>query len=186
MRQQSTHREDSVGALTSYGKWARHRLRYPLLSHIFRPKMRSTKCGFKDVAGGATGATLLVSHGPTLLVDIGFDPTFVSGTDIKKTPIAGITGIHALVDTGAYESCIDSLLASQLNLPIVDRRRVSGVSGSQEVNMHLAQVYFPSLQFTLLGAFAGVHLAVGGQVHRALIGRTFLRHYTMIYEGRTG
>jgi predicted aspartyl protease len=148
--------------------------------------MRSTKCGFKDVAGGATGATLLVSHGPTLLVDIGFDPTFVSGTDIKKTPIAGITGIHALVDTGAYESCIDSLLASQLNLPIVDRRRVSGSAGPHEVNVYLAQVHIPSLAYTIYGAFAGVELKAGGQMHSALIGRTFLSRFRMVYNGPTG
>jgi hypothetical protein len=117
--------------------------------------MRSTKCGFKGVTGGATGATLLASHGPTLFVDIGFDPTFVSGTAVKNPPIAGIKGIHALVDTGASESCIDSLLASQLNLPIVDRRHVSGSAGPHEVNVYLAQVYIPSLAFTIHGAFAG-------------------------------
>jgi hypothetical protein len=36
------------------------------------------------------------------------------------------------------------------------------------------------------GVFAGVHLQEGGQLHRALIGRTFLRHYKMVYEGLTG
>src|SRR5205823_6239775 len=91
-----------------------------------------------------------------------------------------------LVDTGASESCIDSLLAAQLNLPIVDRRPTSGAHGSLEVNMHLAQVRIPALNFTIYGAFAGVRLAVGGQTHRALIGRTFLQRFTMVYEGRTG
>ena len=42
------------------------------------------------------------------------------------------------------------------------------------------------LNFTIYGMFAGVHLVAGGQIHRALIGRTFLQHYTMVYEGRTG
>lgn len=36
------------------------------------------------------------------------------------------------------------------------------------------------------GAFAGVDLKAGGQIHSALIGRTFLRHFKMIYDGRTG
>ena len=53
-------------------------------------------------------------------------------------------------------------------------------------NVYLAQVHVPSLNFTMYGAFAGVELAAGGQVHGALIGRTFLQHFTMIYEGRTG
>jgi predicted aspartyl protease len=105
---------------------------------------------------------------------------------VAPIPIAGIKGVQALVDTGATESCIDSQLALNLNLPIVDRRKISGTYGPHEVNIHLAQVHVPSLNFTVYGAFAGVHLAAGGQPHKALIGRTFLRHYTMIYEGRTG
>jgi predicted aspartyl protease len=88
------------------------------------------------------------------MVDIGFDPAFKHTEPRQPTP--GITGIHALVDTGATESCIDSTLASQLNLPIVDKRIVSGVHGPQEVNMHLAQVRVPSLNHTIYGAFAGV------------------------------
>jgi hypothetical protein len=50
----------------------------------------------------------------------------------------------------------------------------------------LAQVSFPALGFIQYGTFAGVHLAQGGQQHNALIGRTFLQHFTMIYEGRSG
>ena len=146
--------------------------------------MPSTVCGFNDVPGGASGGELLAAYGPTLLVDIGFDPNFNAA--VTMAPTAGIQGIHALVDTGATESCIDSLLAAQLNLPVVDRRTVSGVHGGGEVNMHLAQVRIPSLGINLYGAFAGVHLQAGGQVHRALIGRTFLRHCKMVYEGHTG
>ena len=146
--------------------------------------MPDTKCGFNDVPGGASGAELLSAYGPTLIVDIGFDPDFK--LEPGNVPVSGITGIRALVDTGASESCIDSVLAAQLNLPIVDRRSVSGVHGTIEVNMHLAQVHVPSLDYTIYGVFAGVHLADGGQVHGALIGRTFLQHYVMIYEGHTG
>jgi len=147
--------------------------------------MAATECGFLDVPGGAPASELLVSYGPTLLVDIGFDPNFQPPPN-PNVPVAGITGIHALVDTGATESCIDSLLATQLNLPIVDRRMISGVHGQQEINMHLAQVHIPSLGFTIYGAFAGVHLTAGGQPHRALIGRTFLQRFTMTYNGPTG
>lgn len=148
--------------------------------------MAETSCGFSDIAGGASGSALLQFHGPTILVDIGFDPAFRAAVPIVKRPAAGMTGIRALVDTGAAESCIDSALAAQLNLPVIDQKFVSGVHGSQKVNIHLAQVYVPSLSYVLHGAFAGVHLAAGGQLHGALIGRTFLRHYTLVYEGRTG
>jgi len=144
--------------------------------------MASAKCGFNDIPGGASGAALLIFYGPTLVVNIGFDPAYKN----IGVPVPGITGIHALVDTGARESCIDSTLAAQLNLPIVDRRLIAGVHGSLQVNIHLAQVHVPSLVSTIYGAFAGVHLMAGGQPHKALIGRTFLQGYTMVYEGRTG
>lgn len=146
--------------------------------------MPKTECGFITIEGGALAKDLLVSYGPTLFVDIGFDPAFKPGQG--RTPKPGMTQIRALVDSGATESCIDSVLASQLNLPIIDRRIFSGIGGKHEVNIHLAQVHIPSLNFTLYGAFAGVHLEAGGQWHKALIGRTFLLHYTMIYNGRTG
>ena len=147
--------------------------------------MPQTSCGFSDVPGGVSGAVMLMAYGPTLIVDIGFDPNFKAPAP-AAAPIPGITGIHALVDTGAGECCIDSLLAAQLNLPIVDKRSIAGVHGTQEVNMHLAQVYVPSLNQTIYGAFAGVQLVSGGQIHRALIGRTFLQSCTMVYDGRTG
>lgn len=146
--------------------------------------MPETKCGFDSIPDGASGAMMLAAYGPTLIVDIGFDQDFQTGR--SKNPVPGLKGIHALVDTGASESCIDSALAAQLNLPIVDRRSVAGAHGSAEVSIHLAHIHVPSLGFTIYGAFAGVHLSAGGQPHLALIGRTFLQHCTMIYEGRTG
>lgn len=146
--------------------------------------MAQTKCGFDDGPKGL-GSELLTLLGPTLMVDIGFDPKFRA---IKPAmiPTPGIKGMHALVDTGASESCIDNLLAAQLNLPIVDRRPISGSSGSHTTNMYLAQIYVPVLKFNIYGIFAGVDLKAGGQVHSALIGRTFLQNFTMVYEGKTG
>ncbi len=146
--------------------------------------MAQTKCGFNDTPGGASGAVLLVTHGPTLNVNIGFDVNWVPRS--KTMPIPGLAGINALVDTGASESCIDNLLATQLNLPTIDRRTIAGAGGKHIVNVYLAQIHVPSLNFTIYGPFAGVNLKAGGQVHSALIGRTFLQYFTMIYEGRTG
>jgi hypothetical protein len=146
--------------------------------------MPSTLCGFNNTPG-MSGSSLLASFGPTLIVDIGFDPNFNPQVNFPP-PIPGIRGVQALVDSGAAESCIDNLLASQLSLPIIDRRPISGAHGSHLTNIYLAQVHVPSLVFTIYGAFAGVDLLAGGQVHNALIGRTFLRHFTMVYEGRTG
>lgn len=135
--------------------------------------MVKTLCGFND-APGSPGRDLLVSWGPTLLVNIGFDRNFNPQTALAP-PVPGIVDVQALVDSGASECCIDSLLASPLSLPIVDRRPVSGVGGQHIVNMHMAQVHVPTLNFWIYGLFAGVNLAAGGQMHRALVGRTFLR-----------
>jgi hypothetical protein len=146
--------------------------------------MARTRCGFEQTEQ-VSGSELLVTWGPTLFVDIGFDPNY-RPENLIQLPIAGIRGVKALVDTGALASCIDSMLATQLRLPIVDRMQISGVGGAQVVNVHLAQVHVPTLNFTAYGVFAAVHLAAGGQSHQALIGRTFLQNFTMVYEGRTG
>ena len=147
--------------------------------------MPTTKCGFDD-APGRTGQQGLVGTGPTLLVNIGFDPTYDPAATPLKVAVLPADPLWALVDTGALESCIDSDLAMRLNLPVIDRRHIAGVHGAREVNVHLAHIHIPSLVFTLYGAFSAVDLAAGGQQHRALIGRTFLQYFTMVYEGRSG
>jgi predicted aspartyl protease len=146
--------------------------------------MAETECGFDDSAG-VLGCDLLAAHGPTLLVRIGFDAGY-DPTVAQVLPDLPQNPLYALVDTGALESCIDSALAMNLNLPIVDRRMVSGAHGAKEVNVHLAQIHIPALEFIQYGAFCAVDLQAGGQQHQALIGRTFLRNFTMTYEGRTG
>lgn len=146
--------------------------------------MPEAQCGFINIPGGSSGSSMLTTYGPTLTVDIGFDPQFRPNQ--TTIPIPGMTGIPALVDTGAQQSCIDSALAAHLNLPIIDRRRICGANGESEVNIHLAQIRIPVLNQNIYGGFAGVHLSVGGQPHLALIGRTFLRHCALIYDGRTG
>ena len=74
----------------------------------------------------------------------------------------------------------------ELKLPIIRRQWVTGVHGPGDLNMHLARIHVPDLQWTLFGEFAGVHLAAGGQPHAALLGRSFLQNFTMTYDGRKG
>ena len=135
--------------------------------------------GFPD-DNGVTGDEWLVRHGPTISIDIGFEP------DSEAKPEPAVTGVPALIDTGALESCIDKTLAARLDLPPVDRTTIAGVSGPQEVDVFVCQFHCPALRFTRYGTFAGVDLAGGGQVHEALIGRTFLRNVVMIYDGLRG
>ena len=145
--------------------------------------MRMTNAGFSDDAG-SQGADILQHFGPTLQAQIGFDPSYRLGAvSIPSLP----ERLHsALVDTGAADSCIDSALAMSLNLPIIDQQERTGASGRFWVNLHAAQIYIPSLNWVISGMFAGVHLSAGGQTHMALIGRTFLRNFAMLYEGQTG
>jgi hypothetical protein len=142
----------------------------------------STLCGFDNAAG--RGPELLEQFGPTLVVDIGFDPTYVPTGG--SPPDLAMKGVHALVDTGASISCIDSELAMNLGLPIVDQGQIAGAGGAKLVNMHLGQICIPLLGRTIFGRFAAVDLAAGGQAHSALIGRSFLRHFKMTYDGPTG
>lgn len=143
------------------------------------------KCGFNDdPSGSPSGQQQLVTFGPTLIVDIGFDPNY--NVNVPVVPVLGLRSVHALVDTGATECCIDTLVAAQLGLPAIDQRPVAGVHGQRLATFHLAQIHIPALAFTMYGAFAGVDLLSGGQVHYALIGRSFLRAFKMVYEGTTG
>ena len=79
-------------------------------------------------------------------MDIGFDPVWSPG---KTRPEPGITGSHALVDTGAAISCLDNLLAAELSLPVIDEKPVSGADGKFKTNIYLAQVRIPGMGFGL-------------------------------------
>ena len=133
------------------------------------------------VSCGYDTEDLLTLHGPAILVQISFDPNCTPET----TPAIPASEYHALVDTGAFNSCIDSSVAQSLGLPIVDSDSVSAAHGAGLVNFHLAQMYVPSLNFISYGRFAGVHLHAGGQPYSALIGRSFLRYVKLEYDGTT-
>ena len=136
--------------------------------------------GFEEVSPQQA----LTRFGPILGVRVGFDRAFEPSQ--SASPNLPEELLPALVDTGAFQSCIDSDLAGNLQLPIVDQQSVSGAGGEFKTNIFLAQMYIPDLRITLYGRFAEVHLNSGGQPYSALLGRTFLQHFTMTYEGQTG
>ena len=138
----------------------------------------SLNCGFS----GPDASYLLIERGPTIYVDIGFDP----GWRVGLIPAAKRQNVPALVDTGALESFIDCALATDLDLPISDRREISGSRGRHEVDVYTAQVYVPDFEFTVYGQFAGVFLSSGGTDFRVLIGRTLLKDFTLHYDGPSG
>ena len=142
------------------------------------------ECGFIDIPGGATGKTLLVANGPSILVDVGFDSNWNPSSN--QNPIPGIRGIKALIDTGATACCIDNMVAVQLNLPMVDRQPIGGVGGKHTANVYLAQIRVPALMHIMHGLFFGVDLKAGGQQHEVLMGRSFLAALSLSYDGKTG
>ena len=126
----------------------------------------------------------LSSDGPSLLVQIGLDLDFRSDSDARPQLPGRL--YPALIDTGAFDNAIDLALAISLNLPAAGQFEVAGVHGLRETNLYLAQIYIPALDFTIYGQLGAVRLAEGGQPYAALLGRTFLRHFTMTYDGPTG
>jgi hypothetical protein len=155
----------------------------PISVMYHRPWMLSANCGYEDAP---QGPKLLGHFGPRIWVNIGFDAAYRPTQN--AAPKANITNVEALVDTGAQESCIDDLLAAEIGLQIIDQRTVVGVGaeGGIPVNVHLAQIHIPVLRFTEYGAFAAVPLIASGFRYKAVIGRTFLRHMVMSYDGTTG
>ena len=126
-------------------------------------------------------------HGPTLLVEIGYDQNY--HIDSNERPNISDDLLPALVDTGATESCIDADFAQTLGLLSSEREdnsSVVGISGPTQVDHYLVQIYVPELERTIYGLLAGVRLCSGSQPYYALIGRDFLQYLTLHYEGRTG
>lgn len=144
--------------------------------------MPSTQAGYKTGKNGLSAADLLVDLGPTVLVDIGLKSRTSSG----EPPDLAEKKIKALIDTGAGGDCIDNDLAIRLGLPITDEGEISGVGGRQHAFVYTARVYVPKLDRLLFQRFTGVKLQDGGQWHRLILGRTFLRQYRLAYDGASG
>ncbi len=146
--------------------------------------MPTINCGFEDFEEEEQ-PSLLAQIGPTIPVQIGFDPGF--GEFDTADPILPPDLFSALVDTGASSNSIDAELASDLRLPVIYYdEEVSGSAGKHKADIYLAQIHIPELDRTISGQFVGVRLAAGGQLHRAIIGRSFLRNFVLHYDGRTG
>lgn len=144
--------------------------------------MPSLQAGFKVGKNGLSTTDLLVDLGPTVLVDIGLKSRSASG----QRPDLAEKGIKALIDTGAGADCIDDDLAVRLGLPITDEGEISGVGGRHRAFIYTARVYVPGLNRLLFQRFTGVRLEGGGQWHRVILGRTFLRQYRLTYDGPSG
>lgn len=150
--------------------------------------MPIASCGFPfthEIPGSdppevVTGSELLREIGPTTFVEVAYDPVFTSSSGQFQRLVG------ALIDTGASDSCIDVDLAEALQLPLIDRQEAFGIGGRETFNVYLVHVRIAELGLIQPGAFMGVRLQAGGQLHRALLGRTFLQDRILVYDGRDG
>jgi hypothetical protein len=99
------------------------------------------ECGFPAGLTGLSPTDALALRGPTVLVDIGFDPA-IFGQNLPQVPatasaLAVIPAVQvpALIDTGASDSSIDEKLAQQLQLPLIDQEQCSGIGGTIILNI---------------------------------------------------
>jgi len=129
------------------------------------------------------------ANGPTPVVDTG------SGTESRQGrgthPDLPDDGCRALVDTGTSASSIDDDLASNRDLPVMDRSAAEGAGGTRPAAIHLARALVPGLGLPAFGDFAGAKLSRGTQrpnnlEHRVLPGRAFPGHLRMCRDGRKG
>jgi len=143
--------------------------------------MRVAQAGFKAGKGGKSAADWLAEVGPTFRVDIG-----LKSLGPGYPPNLPIKAVHALIDTGAGGNCIDEDLARKLGLPITEEGLTSGIHGPEPTSFYAARVYIPDLGRLLFEPFAGAKLEKGGQTHRVILGRSFLRRYQMVYDALSG
>lgn len=146
--------------------------------------MRIAQAGFKAGKDGRTPADLLAEHGPTFHVDVGLRS--VTPIEANQPPDLPKKKILALIDTGAGLNGIDEELARALALPPIEEGHMSGFHGREPVTFYLTRVYVPQLNRVIFDRFAGAKLTQGGQSHKVILGRSFLRGCVMDYNAITG
>src|SRR5271170_7952317 len=95
------------------------------------------ECGFHKEN---EGDSKLLDSGPTIPVKISFNPSIPMPDDGLSPVFIPSIKIPALIDTGASECFIDSSLATTLQLPIVNRRLISGSDGKHYADVYMAQI----------------------------------------------
>ena len=90
---------------------------------------------------------------------------------------------EALIDTGATSIVIDRRTSRQLKLPAVDSKSISVVGGKVEAIVCSGIIEVPELGFRKMMPIYAVSGTFSAPV---LLGRSFLSHFQMTYDGPTG
>lgn len=128
----------------------------------------------------------LVQIGPTIPVAIGLAPQalamFQSAGLAVPPPVSGL----AMIDTGASVCVIDEDALAGLGIAPSGTLEISTASGSSTQPTYPASISFPGtpLPNVNFSDFVGAPIQAQGVV--ALIGRSVLRHFVIIYNGPGG
>ena len=131
-------------------------------------------------------AHALRQHGPLVQVNIGISKTVADQLLKQGTELPNSVSGNALVDTGASTTCIDDSVARQMGLPVIDivaMTSASHPSTQQNVYPIVMQIAGSTITVEVPNA-VGANLMSQGII--ALIGRDFLEHCTLHYNGITG
>lgn len=129
---------------------------------------------------------VLQQRGPCVQVTVGLAQIIVNQIlQQGKTPPQPISGM-ALIDTGATSTCIDETAAQRLQLPVVNVVNVASAShASSQQNVYPIHIEIVGLPIAV-DAPQAIGAALAPQGLLALIGRDFLQHCTLFYNGITG
>ena len=128
----------------------------------------------------------LIRQGPVVQVSFGLAQSLATELTQHGLTLPNPTSGYALIDTGASATCIDDQLAQQMRLPAIDVVQMTSASHAATP----ANVY--PIQMEIIGTPIRVEISramganLSGQKLVALIGRDFLSHCTLFYNGFTG
>ena len=104
-----------------------------------------------------------------------------SPNQISKSHLFGEEQLMALVDTGANIGGIDPSIAVEMNLPLIDSIDVEGWGGVNKHDVYAASVHIVGLD--MANHSARLVAAPLPKHSKVLLGRDFLRHVVMLYDG---
>lgn len=126
---------------------------------------------------------LLLREGPNLPVQIEVPDALAKQLADTGKPIPPPVSGKGLIDTGATFSAVDNATARKLELQPVRVTKVGTASGEVEQPVYSLKLTLPTARIVITdGNVVGADLSgVGGVI--VLIGRSFLQHVMMIYDG---
>ena len=145
----------------------------------------------QNAAGLTTlGPEALATGGPVLPVEILIPSALSQLLAQNNSPIpAPLTGF-ALIDTGATHSCVDATKFAALGVNPTGTIQIGTSSGSFSKSTYPAKFRFPTANFelefsTVIGADLSQQVIHGVELV-ALLGRDFLTHCLLVYNGPVG